>query len=87
MTSSSVTISETIVVAAKTFLWVTTTPLGLPVEPLVYMITAQVSGVGGTTGNAFVSPALTKSSNERTFTPAGAAGMSTISSGATMSLV
>ncbi len=33
-TSSELIISVTMVVVARTFPWVTTTPLGLPVDPL-----------------------------------------------------
>ena len=33
-TSSGLRMSTTMVVVARTFAWVTTTPLGLPVDPL-----------------------------------------------------
>jgi hypothetical protein len=43
------------------------TPLGVPVEPDVYMIHARSSGVGGMGSAGFSSPSLTNSSKLMTF--------------------
>lgn len=39
--------SRSPVAVVTMFLWVNNTPFGIPVEPLVYMITAKSLGAGG----------------------------------------
>ena len=50
---------------AMTFAWVRQTPLGVPVEPEVYMIHASRSGVGGLSGWGEVAPRARKSVHDR----------------------
>ncbi len=55
----------------KRFLWLMTTPLGTPVDPLVYMMIAVSSGVGGrlSADAALFLPMLTTSQNGVMVTP------------------
>jgi len=49
-----------------TFLWVKRTPLGVPVDPDVYMIQARSEGSGGFGSIGFAFPSSRSSSYERT---------------------
>ena len=56
---------------AHTLAWESTTPLGRPVVPLVYMMTATSDGLGGLGGTGFSRPAAMTSSMLVATTPAG----------------